>query len=87
MARITNVGLDVPTVVCKVEHVPTDATTYDGDPLDLLTVKQVAEFLKIEPESVYRLCSRGVLRSVKIGERTRRIRRDDLDAFIEERIA
>lgn len=77
----------MPTVVCKVVHVPTDATVYDRDPLELLTVTQVAEFLQISPEKVYRLCSRGSLRSVKIGDRTRRIRRGDLDAFIEERIA
>lgn len=66
---------------------PTDATTYDGDPLRLLTVAEVAGLLQVTTEQVYRMCSRGTLPSVKVGDRTRRIRRGDLESFIEERVA
>lgn len=77
----------MPTAVCKSRHVLNDATTDDRDPLALLTVAEVAAFLKVSKEQVYRLCSAGTLPSVQLGNQTRRIRRTDLAAYIEERVA
>ncbi len=79
--------LTVPTTVCNVGHMPSDATPYDEDPQGYLTPAEVAGLLKISRERVYRLCSSGALRSISLGENTRRIRRSDLEAFIEGQAA
>lgn len=48
---------------------------YGTHPNDrLLTIDQTAEQLMLSRRSVYRLLSRGVLPSVRLGERLRRIR-------------
>jgi excisionase family DNA binding protein len=63
---------------------PRDAAVSGPDPSQLLTVAEVAGLLQISPERVYWLCSRGIISSVKLGTRTRRIRRADLDSYIED---
>jgi excisionase family DNA binding protein len=60
-------------------------TTSHPDSLDeFLTPTEVAALLKIRRETVYRLCSSGVLRSIRLGDNTRRIRRTDLDAYLDD---
>lgn len=51
---------------------------------EFLTVAEVAALLKIPKERVYRLCSAGTIRSLSLGAGTRRIRRVDLDAYLED---
>jgi excisionase family DNA binding protein len=82
-------ALDVPTVVGNIGHMPnlTTVTDADGESARLLTAHQVASLLQVSPEQVYRWCSRRDLASVKLGGRTLRIRREDLDTFLAERAA
>jgi len=47
----------------------------------LLTVHEVAEWLKVNPETVKRLARRGALPSYVIGRR-RRFRRDDVETYL-----
>lgn len=58
-----------------------DATT------NWMTVQQVADELLVDEETVRRWIKRGELPSLELGSRKMgyRIKRDDLDAFIEER--
>ena len=46
-------------------------------PHDLLTVKEVAEYLRVTPVTAWRWCQQGVIPAFRIG-RTWRIRREDL---------
>ena len=48
---------------------------------DVMTPKQVAEFLRLDTETVYRLIRRKQLAAARIG-RTYRISREDLDEFL-----
>lgn len=57
----------------------------DFDPLEALTVKRAAELLNVSEPTVRKLIRRGELRSLKIGLRSRRIRRADLSAFLHRR--
>ena len=50
----------------------------------LLTVSEVAEFLRIAPNTVYRWCRAGKLRAIKIGKDWR-IEQNDLDQFLGRR--
>jgi excisionase family DNA binding protein len=47
----------------------------------ILTVREVAEFLRVSPDTVRRFLRQGALPGRKIGPRQWRIRRDDVDAF------
>ena len=47
----------------------------------LLTIAEVAQFLRISRSRVYELLSAGVLRSVKIGS-SRRIPRAEVEQFV-----
>lgn len=51
---------------------------------ELLTVDEVAEFLRIAPNTVYRWCRDGKLAGIKIGKEWR-IARGDLDNFLAKR--
>ena len=74
----------MPTVVCKVGHMPNDATGADPLPL-LLTPAQVADMLQVSREQVYRWCASGELPSIVLaGSRARRVRRDDLERWVAE---
>ena len=50
----------------------------------LLSVSEVAAELGCGRDLVYALLASGRLPSVQIGERLRRIRRDDLEAYVAE---
>ena len=51
---------------------------------DVLTVDEVAEYLRVHGETVRRWCRSGKLTAAKVG-RTYRIRAADLDAWWQER--
>jgi len=46
----------------------------------ILTIKEVAEFLKVSEKSIYRYIKNGKLKAVKIGHW--RIKKEDLNKFI-----
>ena len=48
---------------------------------DILTVSEVAEYLRINPQTVYRKAKAGELPAVRIG-RAIRFRRAELDAWL-----
>jgi len=51
---------------------------------DLLTVEQVADYLQVHPETVRKWLREGDLIGVNLGGRARwRVRREDLERFIE----
>jgi excisionase family DNA binding protein len=52
-------------------------------PDEFLTVDYVAGLLKLNPQTVRNMVDRGQLRAVGIGSRRVRIRRSDLNRFIE----
>lgn len=49
----------------------------------LLSVGEVAAELGCGRDTVYRLMTSGALPSVTVGDRLRRVRRDDLRAFVD----
>lgn len=48
---------------------------------DVLTPAEAAEYLRVNPQTVYRLLNDGTLRGAKVG-RTWRVRRSELDRFL-----
>jgi excisionase family DNA binding protein len=48
---------------------------------EIMTPEQVAEFLQVDRETIYRLIRRRQLAATKVG-RSYRIRREDLDTFL-----
>lgn len=54
------------------------------DPLQLLTVEEVAELLKVSPITIYRWLDSGQLPKVKFSRRAVRIKREDLQRFIKD---
>lgn len=55
------------------------------DPLQLLTVRQVAELLAVSERTVFGLIARGDLRSVKI-RRSLRVPRKGLEEFLDRSV-
>jgi len=51
--------------------------------IDLLTVSETAEKLKIDEETVRRWLLTGKLKGIKISRQAWRIKREDLDSFIQ----
>lgn len=51
---------------------------------EILTVKELAKYLKMDEHTVYRLARKGVLPAVKIGGEWR-FRKDLIDKWIEEK--
>ena len=51
---------------------------------DIMTMKEVAEYLKINEKTAYRLASEGKLPGFKVGG-SWRFKREDIDAWISER--
>jgi excisionase family DNA binding protein len=49
---------------------------------DVMTIREVAAELKTSASTVKRLLSLGQLPCLRIGPRTIRVRREDLDAFV-----
>ncbi len=56
------------------------------DPLEMLTVRDAAALLHVSRPTVEKYIKAGELPSIRIG-RCRRIRRTDLEAFLERRTA
>lgn len=54
---------------------------------DLLTVNEIAEQLKVNPQTVRNWIDRGSLPAVRVGQRRVRVRRSDFDSFLEARVA
>ena len=55
-------------------------------PDEILTLREVAEYLKIGERTAYRLVQEGKLPAFKVGG-TWRLRRGDLDSWIEQQTA
>jgi excisionase family DNA binding protein len=51
-------------------------------PDEFLTVDEVAQLLKLNPQTVRNMIDRGELAAVRVGARRVRIERSDLDAFL-----
>ena len=51
---------------------------------EILTVKELAKYLKMDEHTVYRLASKGVLPAAKIGGEWR-FKKDLIDKWIEEK--
>jgi excisionase family DNA binding protein len=51
-------------------------------PDELLTVKEVAELLKLNQQTIRNMIDRGELGHVRVGQRRVRVRRSQLDAFL-----
>ena len=49
---------------------------------EILTVKQAAEYLKLSDRSVHKLISERKLLASKVGLRSWRIKKSDIDAFL-----
>ena len=52
---------------------------------ELLTVQEVAEYLKVNEQTVRNWIDRSEITAVRAGARRVRIRRSDLDTFLEQR--
>ncbi len=52
-------------------------------PEDILTVKEVADYLKVTERTLYRLAQKGKIPAFKVGG-SWRFRRDDLDHWIRD---
>jgi excisionase family DNA binding protein len=65
---------------------PTDHPGHSSKPPPLLEVYEVAHELKCSQETVLRRIRTGHLVAVQFGPRAWRVRRVDLDAFIEARL-
>lgn len=50
---------------------------------DLLTIKEASKILKVSEPTVWRLLKEGKLRRVKLGTKTTRIIKADIDKLIE----
>ena len=68
-------GGAVPLEGCPVSIIETRAET----PTDLITVRQAAAELQVQPNTVYRWCARGLLHPVRLGTRAVRLRRSDIE--------
>lgn len=66
----------------KLSDEQADEAVTDDD-LQLLTVADVAERLRVKPTTVYDLCNAGTLPSVYLGPQTRRIKASDLRDYID----
>jgi excisionase family DNA binding protein len=53
-------------------------------PPPLLTVREVAQRLRVRPVTVYRLCERSELAHIRVSNAIR-IRREDLDQYVARR--
>lgn len=54
--------------------------------LQLMTVEEVANYLKLNKQTVMRMAARGELPAAKVG-RHWRFRRPDIEAYIERKVA
>ena len=71
-------GGAVPLEGCPVSVIETRAAE---NPSDLITVRQAAAELQVQPNTVYRWCARGLLHPVRLGTRAVRFRRSEIERF------
>lgn len=88
-ARDVNVmGLDGS--VRTIDHSMVGATLYDPrstlQPVEYLTVEEVAERLRVSRMTIYRLCNAGDLPCQRVG-RSFRVRPADLEAYLTRGLA
>ena len=57
--------------------------SFDAD--ELLTIMEVATYVKVNQQTVRNWVDRGELQSLRVGARRVRVRRTDLQAFLEQR--
>lgn len=69
-------GGAVPLEGCPVSVIETRAAKNTSD---LITVRQAAAELQVQPNTVYRWCARGLLHPVRLGTRAVRLRRSDIE--------
>lgn len=69
-------GGAVPLEGCPVSVIETKATENTSD---LITVRQAAAELQVQINTIYRWCTRGLLRPVRLGTRAVRLRRSDIE--------
>lgn len=56
------------------------------DSLQLLSLKEACELLKVHPNTLRKWDSKGILKAVRFGQRKdRRYRREDIEKFIKKR--
>ena len=68
--------------VAKTETDPGGSQSLQGD--ELLTIAEVAAYLKLSRRTAWRWCKSGRLRAVKVGHQWR-VARSNLDNFIHRR--
>jgi excisionase family DNA binding protein len=68
-------------ILCKLCYINCQQE-FDLDD-ELLTIKEVAAFLKTSEFTIYRLMRQGELPCIRKGKRFTRIRKADLEAFLE----
>lgn len=61
---------------------PDSSQPQSSPPAELLTVAEVAEYLKVNPQTVRNWVDRREIAAVRVGSRRVRIRRADLDEFL-----
>ena len=54
-----------------------------SNPTSWLSVKDIAELFGLKPKTIYERVADGVLPAVRLGPRTLRIERSELDKFVE----
>lgn len=71
-------GGAVPLEGCPVSVIETRAAENTSD---LITVRQAAAELQVQPNTIYRWCARGLLHPVRLGTRAVRFRRSEIERF------
>lgn len=66
----------------KLARPPYHPVRSEPSAVEILTVSEIADELRISPMSVYRLIADGHLKAVNAGVRRRVVSREELDAFI-----
>lgn len=64
-----------------LEGCPVSVIETAENPSDLITVRQAAAELQVQPNTIYRWCTRGLLRPVRLGTRAVRFRRSEIERF------
>ena len=57
----------------------------EGVQTEIMTVAEVAEYLRVDPDSVYRLIHEGQIRPLRVG-RVMRVTRAEVGRWIEEQL-
>lgn len=70
-------GGAVPLEGCPVSVIETKTENTS----DLITVRQAAAELQVQPNTIYRWCARGLLHPARLGTRAVRLRRSEIERF------